>query len=640
MAHLLFSGTTASIASILDAILQSLYSSLSAVSGAHASPGLNGTSDALNSTTFGKLPNWNTLGRGRGATTIKNELFDAGLALLLVAALIQWVSQRWSHFSRLVMDPYTVRVVSDTNAFTYVAEYLADHPHILSVKLSTTDWIINQLGRSARSIRNLLRWRRATKSPADTVRSTVCMAAPGDGQTQRIWYEESPASKGKPAFMFVPDNGRYHLRFGAHVLEFQAFEKEMAPTAVGAENLRSERQQPERKKCFAISDFEESGEAVREFVRTAVEYYHGKHANKVNIYAVEQKDTWRREWRKIAMRPPRSLTSLILRDGLMDEIIQDISLFLTSKPWYAHHGIPYRRGYLFHGPPGTGKTSTIFALAAHFKLDVCVANLNSEGMNDTRLQSLLAYAPESSVVVFEDVDVAFPTEEAERAAEKPAAEGDKSRKGNAGAKVTISGLLNALDGLAAQEGRLIFLTTNHLDHLPPALLRPGRCDRRFLFDYADAATLERLFIRFFSSYHIPSTDTPAPDPATTAALAHGAVAQLPPDARITAAQVQGFILRHRGLEPEEVVGRMEVLAEAVETERVEMEKERERKARRGEEEMKKAEGGKDAGTEADGNKAGNSKAPTDGKDAKEVELAPASVVKVEGKQETETAVSA
>ena len=70
-------------------------------------------------------------------------------------------------------------------------------------------------------------------------------------------------------------------------------------------------------------------------------------------------------------------------------------------------GIPYRRGYLLHGPPGSGKTSYIQALAGELSYDICVLNLSERGLADDKLFHLLSNAPERSFILIEDIDAAF-----------------------------------------------------------------------------------------------------------------------------------------------------------------------------------------------------------------------------------------
>jgi len=61
-------------------------------------------------------------------------------------------------------------------------------------------------------------------------------------------------------------------------------------------------------------------------------------------------------WLKSKAKPRRSLNSIILQEGVMESILDDAREFLDSEEWYTLAGIPYRRGYLLHGPPGTGKS--------------------------------------------------------------------------------------------------------------------------------------------------------------------------------------------------------------------------------------------------------------------------------------------
>ncbi len=70
-------------------------------------------------------------------------------------------------------------------------------------------------------------------------------------------------------------------------------------------------------------------------------------------------------------------------------------------------GIPYRRGYLLHGPPGSGKTSFIQALAGSLSYNICLLNLSERGLTDDKLNHLLGLAPERSFILLEDVDAAF-----------------------------------------------------------------------------------------------------------------------------------------------------------------------------------------------------------------------------------------
>ena len=173
-------------------------------------------------------------------------------------------------------------------------------------------------------------------------------------------------------------------------------------------------------------------------------------------------------------------------------------------------GIPYRRGYLLHGPPGCGKTSFSLVLASELNLNICILNLSQEGLSDNGLAETLRSAPSNAIILLEDVDAVFIERES------------KNNK----TSISFSGLLNAIDGIAAQEGRIFFMTTNHLERLDPALIRPGRCDVQLEVRRASKMQLKHMFLRFF--------------PGETA-KADVFKAKLPAD-ELSMAQVQGHLL--------------------------------------------------------------------------------------------------
>lgn len=114
------------------------------------------------------------------------------------------------------------------------------------------------------------------------------------------------------------------------------------------------------------------------------------------------------EWRPFGHpRRKRMLDSVILDTGISANIHKDVLAFLKNGKWYYDRGIPYRRGYLLHGPPGSGKTSFIQAVAGELDYNVCVLNLAERGLTDDRLAHLLTNAPPRSILLLEDVDAAF-----------------------------------------------------------------------------------------------------------------------------------------------------------------------------------------------------------------------------------------
>ncbi|KAJ7632818.1 mitochondrial chaperone BCS1 [Roridomyces roridus] len=247
---------------------------------------------------------------------------------------------------------------------------------------------------------------------------------------------------------------------------------------------------------------------------------------------------WGIEWRPFGKpRRKRPLQSVVLEPGMSDKIEQDIKAFLSRRQWYADRGIPYRRGYLLHGPPGSGKTSYIQALAGSFSYDICLLNLSERGLADDKLNHLLSNAPERSFVLIEDVDAAF------NKRVQTSADGYQS-------SVTFSGLLNALDGVASGEERIIFMTTNHLERLDPALIRPGRVDFSALIDNASPAQARELFQRFYGG---ANSQVAADDVEVLARkLQEMAETKLKNGETVSMAALQGHFIRHS---PDEAVAR-------------------------------------------------------------------------------------
>ncbi|BEI83729.1 hypothetical protein CcaverHIS002_0403330 [Cutaneotrichosporon cavernicola] len=194
---------------------------------------------------------------------------------------------------------------------------------------------------------------------------------------------------------------------------------------------------------------------------------------------------WGVDWRPFGKpRSRREMGSVVLAEGVAERIERDIRAFLARGKWYAERGIPYRRGYMLYGPPGSGKTSFIQALAGSIGYNICLMNLAERGLTDDKLNHLLGLVPDRSIILLEDVDSAFTRRV------QTSEDGYKS-------SVTFSGLLNALDGVASSEERIIFMTTNHAERLDPALIRPGRVDMKEVLDDAHGEQACRLYTKFY-----------------------------------------------------------------------------------------------------------------------------------------------
>lgn len=235
-------------------------------------------------------------------------------------------------------------------------------------------------------------------------------------------------------------------------------------------------------------------------------------------------------WRRAARKRPRALDSVILPTEQVRRIVDDAARFFGAEAWYVERGVPYRRGYLLAGPPGCGKTSLVLALAGHFDRPIYALNIGSLHSDD-QLFSAIADVPAHALLLIEDID-ATDAGRARKPARRqqpgptPPNAPEAADSGDASG-ITMSGLLNALDGVASTDGRLLIMTTNHPEKLDPALVRPGRADMHETIGPLHHADARRLFLRFFPA------DAKAAD-----ALAERLPCPLP------AAALQGAFLEH------------------------------------------------------------------------------------------------
>ncbi|THG95984.1 hypothetical protein EW026_g5763 [Hermanssonia centrifuga] len=257
-------------------------------------------------------------------------------------------------------------------------------------------------------------------------------------------------------------------------------------------------------ETLSISVVARNNSILKQLVLQAKKEYEAEAVHRIQIYFADSHGCWR--WTD--SRHKRPMSSIVLNPGVKEMLLSDTKDFLKSEKWYADRGIPFRRGYLLHGVPGSGKSSLIHAIAGELMLDIYVVSLSSSWISDGTLTTLMGRVPARCIVLLEDLDAAF-TRSTSRDDESTGSP-DSSKTATVSNEPTdfhlrssrrhrtehlsdvntlsLSGLLNALDGVAASEGRILFATTNHLERLDPALSRPGRMDvnRRRIGGYRTA----------------------------------------------------------------------------------------------------------------------------------------------------------
>jgi mitochondrial chaperone BCS1 len=244
---------------------------------------------------------------------------------------------------------------------------------------------------------------------------------------------------------------------------------------------------PQRRESLVFRTLGRRQAVLWDFVNDVVACHRENNRERSHLYVYND------GWDYVQSYVPRVLESVVLRRGQKEQLIEDVENFKRSQRRYRSLGVPYHRGYLFYGPPGTGKTSLVSAIAEKFCMSIYAINLAH--FNDRSLVSAMNEVSPNSVILFEDIDCMKSGDARPKVEVAEMKEQKRDSKDAFG--VTLSGLLNALDGFSAPDNVLFVMTSNHIEAIDPALLRPGRIDYRL---HLGAATVEQkveLYRRFF-----------------------------------------------------------------------------------------------------------------------------------------------
>lgn len=367
---------------------------------------------------------------------LSNQFFSGGLILGVLAGLAAYMRDVPGHIWRWVKSRLIVTVdISDHDQAFY--------------------WIQGWLGQLE-----------YTKTKARVLTLTTRTAPPGHDPPMKA--DSAVRRRTNIEVIFSPAPGFHLLRYKGHPILLQKIRNEAKTTTSYVSYHETMVLQAFSRRIIEELVLEAQDKAFPvEDTRIAVfrSAYHG--------------------WRLTQLRLPRSLDSVILAPGLLEDLRNDLKQFMGAHAWYAEHGIPYQRGYMLSGPPGNGKTSLVVALASLFDRDIYIMNV--AGMTDSGINNQMAELPPHSFLLIEDIDRAFTGRE---------------RTKDTGEDLSFSGLLNAIDGVSAPIGRILFMTTNHPEAIDPALMRPGRADKHIVLTMATPEMAYRLFLRFFTDTNL------------------------------------------------------------------------------------------------------------------------------------------
>lgn len=244
-------------------------------------------------------------------------------------------------------------------------------------------------------------------------------------------------------------------------------------------------QQTEKfKERLKLAFFTRKHALVSEFAARVRE--HGERAldqETVNLWL--NGESW---WRLASKLPKRDVATVCMPNGEAEQLISHIRQFDGRKAWYRQRGVPYHTGILLTGEPGTGKTSLIHAVASETGRSLHYLNLGSVE-HDRQLTDLVSSGRgwNRSILVIEDADAT----RADVSRNAPVVADAPERK-----PLTLSAMLNLLDGLLTPDGLVVIATSNHPERLDPALIRPGRFDLHLeigKLDWPAFVALARVF---------------------------------------------------------------------------------------------------------------------------------------------------
>ena len=213
---------------------------------------------------------------------------------------------------------------------------------------------------------------------------------------------------------------------------------------------------------------------IKEFYEENIIYNRNGIKNEILI------QTWNTYlWESSNTRPNRKIETVYLPSRIKDDVISRIDNFLLpeTKQKYSLCGIPYKLNILFEGYPGSGKSSLIFALASKYKYNIAILSFTNK-VDDLSFIKALQKIPSKTFLVLEDIDCLF-----------------KERKKNDDIRnmVTFTAILNGLDGLYSKNSLITFMSTNYIENLDPALIRPGRVDHQYKFEYMEKDSINQMF---------------------------------------------------------------------------------------------------------------------------------------------------
>ncbi|EPE04707.1 bcs1-like protein [Ophiostoma piceae UAMH 11346] len=523
----------------------------------------------------------------------------------------------WNYFSSFLYSKIenhlmsTVEVRYDDEVYNMCMSWVACQPFAHSARRFIVNTIIGSRSYSVWEFNHQYSYDSDSSSSADEDEDEQLDLADVAAQEKEMSPEALMRKhrRQKKALSYTPTFGTYYFWHHRHLIVFRRSQSRESTNMLSSD----------QRECITLSCFGRNPAILKELLLEARRLYIERDCHKTVIYRGSSSGrryrTGEPTWIRCMARNPRPLSTVILNEKVKSDLVNDIKDYLdpATRRWYANRGIPYRRGYLLYGPPGTGKSSLSMSLAGHFNVNIYIVSLNGVAATEETLAQLFDDLPRKCIVLLEDIDTAGLTHTREsdedskasknkdkgangldsesesssssdsdndsdatngKKKDKDSSKNDdssdkkgsgRSKKDKAG-RLSLSGLLNILDGVASQEGRLLIMTTNHIEKLDKALIRPGRVDMMVKFDRADRDMIEALFKSIFatlegdslllhssskrrdSSLSASEKDTKRAEEERKAALLYTQAKEFAssvPELMFSPAELQGYLLKHK-----------------------------------------------------------------------------------------------
>lgn len=234
---------------------------------------------------------------------------------------------------------------------------------------------------------------------------------------------------------------------------------------------------------------------IYDYLEHITQYGIKKHIGKKTfVYSVSSNTPFDINWNLVGNIKTRSLNTIYINQSIKDEILNDIQKFLSNECqiFFDKTGIPYKRCFLLYGLPGTGKTSLVRSLASHFEKNIAILKLKSSSLDDQQLYKLAQTIPPESILLIEDLDTTFSSQYGSECK-------DTTTFNNMVNRVTLSGILDLLDGMNSYEKQLIFITCNNVKVFNNMFMRAGRIDRIYEFKPLNKETAKQMLLNFIDN---------------------------------------------------------------------------------------------------------------------------------------------